>query len=65
MDLPHYKLDNQLQKNNLFEYCINDDIIKDYLPDNCNSEGITRELLLSVRAFYFYIVHLSFSKGLF
>lgn len=46
--LPHYKLDDKLQKENLFEFCISDNIIKDYLPDNAKSENISRELLLSV-----------------
>ena len=47
--LPHFKLDDQLQKDNLFNFCINDEEIKKYLPDIAKSENISRELLLSVR----------------
>lgn len=49
ISLPHYKLNDQLQKESLFNFCINDFIIKDYLPDIAKSESISRDLLLSVR----------------
>lgn len=38
--LPHFKLDDQLQKDNLFNFCINDEEIKKYLPDIAKSENI-------------------------
>ena len=48
VSLPHYKLDDKLQKENLFIFCINDNSIADYLPDNAKSDTVTRDFLLSV-----------------
>lgn len=48
VNLPHYKLDDQLQKENLFNFCMNDDLIRDYLPDDSKPTTISREFLLSV-----------------
>lgn len=46
--LPHYKLNNELQKENLLEFCMNDNRIKNYLPDHMNVEMAQRDLLISV-----------------
>ena len=46
--LPHYKLSHELQKENLFSFCIYDTEIKDYLPDEINSDMVQRDLLISV-----------------
>jgi hypothetical protein len=46
--LPHYKLSHELQKENLFSFCIYDTEFKDYLPDEINSDMVQRDLLISV-----------------
>lgn len=46
--LPHYKLADDLQKSNLFAYCLSNDRIKHYLPDNAQVEYLERDFLLSV-----------------
>lgn len=46
--LPHFKLSNELQKDSLFDYCISNEIIRKYLPDNCKAEFLQRDLLISV-----------------
>lgn len=46
--LPHYKLSQILQKKNLYEYCMNHNVIKNYLPDEIKLEYCEREFLLSV-----------------
>lgn len=48
VELPHYKLADDLQKDNLFNYCMNHETIKHYLPDYIRCEYIERNLLLSV-----------------
>lgn len=65
VNLPHFKLNDKLQKENLFNFCVNDDSIADYLPDNAKSESISRDLLLSVSIFNYSQVDLFFEKGLF
>ncbi len=51
--LPNYKLDDKLQKSNLFNFCSMHSNIKDYHPDDSISSNIPRELLISVRFVFF------------
>ena len=46
--LPHYKLSNELQKESLYSFCINDNSIMNYLPDELSMESSQRDLLISV-----------------
>jgi hypothetical protein len=49
--LPHYKLSDELQKENLFSYCFNHPEPRYYIPDNIKCEYIERDLLVSVSIF--------------
>ena len=60
--LPNYKLDDQLQKSNLFNFCSMDSNIKDYLPDDCKCSSIPRELLISVRFVFFKQAYIFLEK---
>ena len=46
--LPHYKVSSELQKELLFRYCTDHQIISKFLPDQIRSEYIERDLLISV-----------------
>ena len=56
--LPHYKLSNELQKDNLYRYCISDMTIKEYLYDDISLESIQRDFMFSVRIYFNFIVDL-------
>lgn len=47
--LPHYKLSNELQKESLYYYCMENESIRSYLPDHLTIDLANRDLLISVR----------------
>lgn len=48
LQLPHYKLTEELSKTSLINYINNHGILKDYLPDDCKSTDIDRNYILNV-----------------
>ena len=46
--LPEFKINEETKKNNLLNYCLNDSVMKDYLPDKEKLTEISRSFLLMV-----------------
>lgn len=63
--LPHYKLSNELQKDNLYRFCISDMTIKEYLPDDISLESIQRDFMFSVRIYFNYLADLFYKTRVF
>ena len=46
--LPNYKICDELQKETLYSYCKQSDIISQYIPDDDNCDTMERDLLIQV-----------------
>ncbi len=46
--LPEFKINKETKKNILLNYCLNDSVMKDYLPDKEKLTEISRSFLLMV-----------------
>ena len=46
--LPEFKINEETKKNSLLNYCLNDSVMKDYLPDKEKLTEISRNFLLMV-----------------
>ena len=46
--LPEFKINEETKKNSLLNYCLNDSVMKDYLPDKEKLTEISRSFLLMV-----------------
>ena len=56
--LPEYKINEETKKTSLLNYCINDSVMKDYLPDKDKLTEISRSFLLMVRIINVSIAYL-------
>ena len=52
--LPNYKICDELQKETLYSYCKQSDIISQYIPDDDNCDTIERDLLIQVSILIFH-----------
>ena len=46
--LPEFKINEETKKTSLLNYCLNDSVMKDYLPDKEKLTEISRSFLLMV-----------------
>ncbi len=55
--LPNYFISDELQKDKLLKLCLNNPILKDYLPDLGDLEAIQRNFLLTVSLKFMNLVN--------
>lgn len=58
--LPSYKALDLSKKEKLIEICKADNVIKMYLPDKNDISCISRDFLLSVRYYFYFLANLLF-----